>query len=76
MGFNTVDCNVFKYCTLETVFNSWIFFSFQILSPVLVVGIQIWFKQMALGIARYKFGFIEVLLVQTALASLIISHST
>ncbi|KAH8121625.1 hypothetical protein LI328DRAFT_115973 [Trichoderma asperelloides] len=85
MRYNTVDWNVFEFCTLKTVFNSWIsfffsfsflfffFFSFSLLfSPVLMTSFQIWIKQMAIGIVRYKFVFIEILLVQTALASLII----
>lgn len=37
-----------------------------------MTGFQIWIKRIALCIVRYKFVFIEILLVQTALASLII----
>lgn len=32
-----------------------------------MTGFQVWLEQMALGIVRYKFGFIEILFVESAL---------
>ncbi|KAL7974137.1 hypothetical protein HDV63DRAFT_210407 [Trichoderma sp. SZMC 28014] len=65
---NRVNRDVFEVCIIEIVFDFWVFFSLACLSD--------WDSNLAeTNDTTYKLGFIEILWMQTVLASLIILFS-